>query len=656
MKGAGTTPSILPTRSAPVHDRRARERDARDRRRRAAWTDRTLAILAAGLRPGRSPAPVHVRGESPGLSLRRGRPVAPGVQGAAHENASPRGRARRQQELPRPHGLLPRPRRGPLSHRGSQAPQGRVPGRGAEARDHVPPAGRGAGPQLRAPRCPVRALCVPPAAGDLGRRCDVPLLRRPEWRVPLARLARVELRAPAEDGRHGGAGRAGALRDGLSLPVRDLRRGQGPGAGPASARQVVSGRARHVRPLGLSQCAQVHPLGPQVRGQCGDPSGLQAVRGREDRRARAGGARGGPEPPLPVGSGQEGVDLLSLCAAQKEFEAEGVYVNTATIGLPPRRALDALHDAIETWRTGRAEAAGYDGLITSARQRFASLVSTTPDRVASGNQVSTSTALVASALPDGARVLAAEEDFTSVLFPFLAHADRGVRVRTVPLAGLIDAIRPGVDLVAVSAAQSADGRLVPGGLDALAAAASHCGCLTYVDATQAVGWLPFEADQFDFVACAAYKWLLSPRGTAFGVVRPERLGGLRPLYAGWYAGDDPWTSIYSPPLRLAPDARRLDISPAWLAWVGTVPALELLAEVGIDAIHRHDLALANALRARLGRPSGDSAIVALATEGGLDRLRAEGIRASARAGSVRVSFHLHNTDSDVEAVARALDR
>jgi selenocysteine lyase/cysteine desulfurase len=347
---------------------------------------------------------------------------------------------------------------------------------------------------------------------------------------------------------------------------------------------------------------------------------------------------------------------LKLNAAQKEFEATGVYVNTASIGLPPRRAVEALDDAIDTWRTGRAEAAGYDELITRARQRFAALVGTTPDRVSIGNQVSTFTALVASALPDGARVLAAEEDFTSVLFPFLAHADRGVGVRTVPLSGLVEAIGPGVDLVAVSAVQSADGRLVPGGLDALASAAAHHGCMTYVDATQAVGWLPFHADRFDFVSCAAYKWLLSPRGTAFGVIRPERLATLRPLYAGWYAGDDPWTSIYGPPLRLAKDARRFDISPAWLAWAGTLPALELLSEVGVDAIHRHDLDLANTFRARLGLPTGDSAIVTATADGGLERLRAAGIRTSVRAGAMRISFHLHNTDADVDAVARALER
>lgn len=338
--------------------------------------------------------------------------------------------------------------------------------------------------------------------------------------------------------------------------------------------------------------------------------------------------------------------------AQEEFEPAGIYANTASIGLPPRRAVDALHEAIRTWWAGRAEAAGYDEVVNRARQLFASLVGTTPERVAIGNQVSTFTALVATALPDGARVLAAEEDFTSVLFPFLAHADRGVHVQTVPLAGLVDAIGPGVDLVAVSAVQSADGRLVPGGLEALSSAAARHGSLTYVDATQAVGWLPFDADRFDFVSCAAYKWLLSPRGTAFGVVRPERLGMLRPLYAGWYAGDDPWTSIYGPPFRLAKDARRLDISPAWLSWAGTVPALELLAEVGIAAIHRHDLALANALRGRLGLPPGDSAIVT--AQDGLERLRAAGIKASVRAGAVRLSFHLHNTEADVDAVARAL--
>jgi hypothetical protein len=41
-----------------------------------------------------------------------------------------------------------------------------------------------------------------------------------------------------------------------------------------------------------------------------------------------------------------------------------------------------------------------------------------------------------------------------------------------------------------------------------------------------------------------------------------------PLAAGWYAGPDPWTTVYGLPLRLAADARALDVSPAWLGHVG----------------------------------------------------------------------------------------
>src|SRR5207244_13333962 len=47
--------------------------------------------------------------------------------------------------------------------------------------------------------------------------------------------------------------------------------------------------------------------------------------------------------------------------------------------------------------------------------------------------------------------------------------------------------------------------------DALPISAAQHGCLTYIDATQAIGWLPFAADAFDFVSCAGYKWLLSRR-------------------------------------------------------------------------------------------------------------------------------------------------
>ena len=122
---------------------------------------------------------------------------------------------------------------------------------------------------------------------------------------------------------------------------------------------------------------------------------------------------------------------------------------------------------------------------------------------------------------------AREEDFTSVLFPFLAQerARRAGRARAARAAGRRRSAREH-DLVAVSAVQSADGRLAD--LDAIAAAAAHHGARTFVDTTQATGWLPLDCARFDYTACAGYKWLLCPRGTAFFTIAPERRAELTP--------------------------------------------------------------------------------------------------------------------------------
>jgi selenocysteine lyase/cysteine desulfurase len=124
--------------------------------------------------------------------------------------------------------------------------------------------------------------------------------------------------------------------------------------------------------------------------------------------------------------------------------------------------------------------------------------------------------------------------------------------------------------------------------------------------------------------------------------------------AGWYAGDDPFETNYDAPLRLAGDASRFDLSPAWLSWVGAAPALRLLGEVGIEAVYEHDVGLANRFRTGLGMEPGDSAIVALPAEEALvARLRAADISVTVREGFIRISFHLWNTEADVDRALEA---
>jgi selenocysteine lyase/cysteine desulfurase len=343
---------------------------------------------------------------------------------------------------------------------------------------------------------------------------------------------------------------------------------------------------------------------------------------------------------------------LGVAEAQALFSPAGPFLNTASYGLPPQPAFDALQQALADWHGGRTSWEHWADSTEGSRAAFARLVGVGSEEVAVGSTVSELIGLVAASLPDGARVLSTEIEFSSMLFPFMVHAERGVDVRTVAVDRLAEAIDAETTLVAFSSVQSSTGEVAD--LDAISAAARHHGAMVAVDATQSCGWLPIEAGRVDFLACAAYKWLMSPRGTAFLTVRPEHLDSLRPLAAGWYAGEDPHASYYGPPLRLARSTRRLDTSPAWFSWVGTQPALELLERIGVESIHSHDVALANRFRAGLGLEEGNSAIVSAEVEGAEQAFGRAGIQAAVRSGSLRAAFHLYNTEADVDEALTAL--
>ena len=328
----------------------------------------------------------------------------------------------------------------------------------------------------------------------------------------------------------------------------------------------------------------------------------------------------------------------------------GVYCNTASYGLPPRPAWDALQAVLSDWQGGRTSWEGWGESTDVARAAFARLLGVEVHRVAVGSTVSELVGSVATAMPAEARVVVPDVEFNSTLFPFLVQSR--LDVRTVPVDGVADAVADGADAVAFSAVQMSTGEVAD--LDAITAAAAAVDAITICDATQAVGWLPIDAGRFDAVVCAAYKWLMSPRGTAFLTVSDRLLADAVPHSAGWYAGEDVHASYFGPPLRLARSARRFDLSPAWFCWVGTAPALELVEAIGVQAIHDHDLALANRFRAGLGMEASNSAIVSAEVPDGAERLARAGIVAAMRGGRLRASWHVYNDASDVDRVLEAL--
>jgi selenocysteine lyase/cysteine desulfurase len=335
----------------------------------------------------------------------------------------------------------------------------------------------------------------------------------------------------------------------------------------------------------------------------------------------------------------------------QSFDVSPGYLNTASIGIPPLFAADVVAQSVDRWRTGSDRSNAFDADVAAARKAWASLIGVAAENVAIGASVSQLIGLVAASVPDGTRVLTVASEFTSVIFPFAAQAHRGVTVTEVDSTELVSRVN-GHDLVAASVVQSADGVIAD--VDRLREAAAASGARVLLDVTQAAGWLPLRLDWADWVVGAGYKWLLSPRGAAWLALRPEALERTRPQAANWYAAGDPWSATYGLPLRLASDARRLDLSPVWFAQRGAAAALPWLTTLDLGAVQAHCVGLADSLLAKLGLPPRGSAIVALDLPGAAERLTAAGIAAASRAGRARLSFHLYNTSEDVEMAVTAL--
>ncbi|MGL4338943.1 MAG: aminotransferase class V-fold PLP-dependent enzyme [Rhodoglobus sp.] len=343
-------------------------------------------------------------------------------------------------------------------------------------------------------------------------------------------------------------------------------------------------------------------------------------------------------------------DLLQ--SAIDSFDAPRGYLAAASMGLPPRQAIAALAADLEAWRYGNRDPQDYDSVIAATRASYASLVGMPLDRVAQGSQTSVLASLIATAAPARAEILCVEGDFSSIIFPFCQRPD--ITVRSVPLSALADSVTDQTWLTVFSLVQSSNGIIAD--TSAIISAATAHGSFTLCDTTQAVGVLPVNAALFDATVCHSYKWLCTPRGVAFLTLAERFDALLTPVQAGWYAGDDVWQNCYGSSLSPAPSARRFDVSPAWHAWVGAEVSLALFAGLDLHEVWQRASGLGDALCDAVGIAQQHQAIVSWPDASGNDlkKLQAAGIRASGRAGRLRASFHLWNTEADVDMVLRAL--
>lgn len=364
-------------------------------------------------------------------------------------------------------------------------------------------------------------------------------------------------------------------------------------------------------------------------------------------------------------------------AVRREFPAleRWTCLNTATFGQLPRRAVEA----VTRHFADREQNACWNFLdwfddADRIRAKIARLVNADPVDIGFVSNAATAMGTLLGGLDwkPGDRVLTLAGEFPNNLYTPALVGDLGVEVVEKEWPELYGALDTGVRLVLVSSVNYVTGLRPP--LEELAGLCRERGALLYVDGTQSVGALVFDARRIQpaMLAVNAYKWLLGPSGSGFIYVDPELRRRLRPMVVGWRSHKE-WRQVdhlhHGTP-------EFVDAAEKYEGGMLNFPSLyaleasvDLMLEVGLAEIERRVLELAAQVRAVLReaggqvladeRPHHDSPVIAARFPGRdasalAKTLYARRILASARHGYLRVSVHFYNNEADLERLREGL--
>ena len=361
-----------------------------------------------------------------------------------------------------------------------------------------------------------------------------------------------------------------------------------------------------------------------------------------------------------------------------------VWLNCAHQGPLPRAGAEAAIRAVEmkTDPTRIAHLSSFLDPVARLRALGARLLGADAADVAVTNSASHGLNLLARGLrlSTGDEVLLLAGAFPATNLPFERLTEDGVKVRLIETAWTV-----GVTVDQLAAEISRDTRAVAltwvDSFSGVTADLPSIGelCRTknvalLVNASQGIGARPLDVSEtpIDALVTCGYKWLCGPYGTGFTWIHPRLRRRLHCTQANWLAA--------ATDLDATADMEAAGSSTI-RAWDGfdtacfnnTLPweaALELLLEVGIDQIARHNGELVARLHAGLQRrgyeprgPRDGSSVSAIVPFSHRDpsrnpsiweELERQKIWISLRRGMLRASPHAYNTAEEIDRLIDAL--
>jgi selenocysteine lyase/cysteine desulfurase len=342
----------------------------------------------------------------------------------------------------------------------------------------------------------------------------------------------------------------------------------------------------------------------------------------------------------------------------------------------------AIERFMESWRSrGNPWETDWMPVVASTANKFARLIGAPSESIGITASVSTAMGTILSALDFShrPRVIVSALDFPTLPDILLAYRQKGLielevlpaRGGEIPLAFYEQAVDDRTSLVCLSSASYASGVQLP--IHAVVQLAHALGALCLVDAYQTVGALAIDVGRLqpDFLISGTLKYLLGTSGVGLMYVAPEVARQLEPRAIGWMAAADPFGTSFEH-LEYAAGAARFQSGTFTIpACYAADAALDLLLDIGADAIQSRVMRLARRFAegvTNLGaEPVGPTSegqlgpMVAVPVPGAAhdwqERLRrTEHVVTSARGNALRFAFHFYNDDSDVDACLDVLGR
>ncbi len=364
------------------------------------------------------------------------------------------------------------------------------------------------------------------------------------------------------------------------------------------------------------------------------------------------------------------------------------YLISNSLGAMPRAVYDRLHDYADTWATLGVRAWGqpYNDQPTwwklkgAVGDLIAPLLGAPAGSVLMHENASIANSILIGALDFSdtkrAKVVVCDQDFPSDVYSVTHNLPPHVRVEivrsrdgiTIDTDALLDAIDASTRLVSLSHVLFRSAYIMPAA--EIVAKAHAVGAQVLLNGYHSVGVLPVDvtALNVDFYVGGTLKWMCGGSGGVFLYVRPDLLPTLQPKMTGWFAHQRPF-AFELETFDLRDDAYRLaNGTPAIAALYAVQPGVEIIGQVGVDAIRANStrqttriIALADQAGYQVNTPRdpalrGGTVTIDMAHAYEISRaLLARDFVIDYRAGAgIRIAPHFYNTDAEVDAVMDAI--